>query len=149
MASVAARLATTPTRWDCAPLRWVTGAYAANLAPGQEFEDAIVADSPGFPPELIDCAADNKPYIPDCMKFYTAEEKNDPLLMAETAEGEAFRAGIQTRLRGVLDGLTVERATAVGDSARAINDDTTAVGQEAEASGEFSTALGQGARATA
>ena len=125
------------------------GAYAANLESGQEFEDVIpTTDGEGFPGELIECALDQRADPQDCRKYYTAEERANPLLTAETAEGEAFRAGIQTRLQGVLDGLTVERATAVGDSARAINDDTTAVGQGAKASGEQTTALGQRARAT-
>ena len=125
------------------------GAYAANLASGQEFEDVIDADDDmGTPDDLIECALDAEVYIPDCLKFYTAEEQANPLLMAETPAGEAFRAGIQTRLQGILDGLTVERATAVGADARAINSFTTAIGVSAEASGEISTAVGAGSEAS-
>ncbi len=121
------------------------GATAANLAPGQEIEDAVSGHS-GIG-GLVECARepdlnDAESFVSGCSSYLTDAERGDVRLAAETDAGETFRADIRTRLQARLTALEVGRATALGYAARATEDRATAVGQYAQAIGVDSTAVG-------
>lgn len=101
--------------------------------------------------ELIACARRTElsisSFVRECEQFLVAPEKADVRLAQDNAAGEAFRQTIQGRLQGVLLGLSTSRATAVGNSARALRQFATAVGDASKATAEYSTALGSSAHA--
>ena len=84
-----------------------------------------------------------------CSSFLTTAERANPNLRADTEQGETFRAGIQTRLLGVLNSRSAaDYATALGHSSWAAGSHgSTAVGSMSRATGERSTALGATAKA--
>lgn len=84
-----------------------------------------------------------------CRSFLTPAQLADPRLTANTDAGKVFRAGIQTRLLGVLNARSAPRATALGSSSRATADTSTALGYSSWATGSHgSTAVGGASRAT-
>ena len=122
------------------------GAVAAKLEAGQSFRDIPLSSDPAFAGDvgtLLECAEDNfGGLVEECLSFYTPEELANPLLIADTEEGDQFREGIQARLRGILADLGTNRATAIGTFSRATADRTTAVGYSAKAEATRSTAVG-------
>ena len=121
------------------------GAVAVQLEADQDIEDALLPEvnDPAFAgaiDSLLECAYEGS--FGECMPFFTPEEMANPLLTADTDEGEQFREGIQARLRGILADLGTDRAIAIGTFARATADRTTAVGHSARAEATRSTAVG-------
>ena len=121
------------------------GAVAVQLEADQDIEDALLPEvnDPALADEvgsLLECAYEG--FFEECRPFYTPEELANPLLTADTDEGEQFREGIQARVRGILPDLGTDRAIAIGAFARATADRTTAVGYSAEAEATRSTAVG-------
>ncbi len=98
---------------------------------------------------LIECAhlpegiASPSSFASRCDSYLTAGERANANLAADSAAGRAFRQTVRQRLATVLNALSVTRATAVGQSARATADRATALGQSALASAEYATAVGQ------
>jgi len=128
-------------------------ARVARLAAGQTLED-VIPETGGYG-GLVECAhepdytGDREGFVADCDQYFTAGERADARLSADTEAGATFRAGIRTRLAARLDALGVERATAIGDSAQATRDYATAVGYNARAGADRSVAFGANAAATA
>ena len=100
-------------------------------------------------PEGTDAGDDDGgSFARDCDQFLTGTEKGNANLRADTAAGRAFRQTVKQRLAGVLDDMSVARATALGQSALAGADYATAVGQYSQATGNRGTAIGSAAVAS-
>lgn len=128
------------------------GAEAAKVAADQYLYQVLPGGSNADVGTISDCAYD--PWVlrepgrmssSYCSSFLTDAERNNADIDADSAAGRTLRAAVRTRLAGLLDGLAVRQATAIGTWARASEDYATAMGNYAQAVGAASTAVGNAA----